>query len=87
MHPPPGYAALHTEEAGVCSAADCLLLLLLLMMILHMGACRIKAVGAGTITLDRPLCFTFGAKWSSSIHLEQPTMQDSGVEKLTIRFK
>ncbi|KAI3436416.1 hypothetical protein D9Q98_005833 [Chlorella vulgaris] len=47
----------------------------------------IKAVGAGTITLDRPLCFTFGAKWSSSIHLEQPTMQDSGVEKLTIRFK
>lgn len=86
MHPPPGYAALHTEEAGVCSAADCLLLLLL-MMILHIGACRIKAVGAGTITLDRPLCFTFGAKWSSSIHLEQPTMQDSGVEKLTIRFK
>jgi hypothetical protein len=47
----------------------------------------VAGIGRGTVTLDRPLCFSIDPRWQTAIHQEAPTLQEGGIERLTIRFK
>lgn len=50
---------------------------------------RTSPDGEGYIELDRALIFPVkvDAGWQGLVHLDMPSIQDSGIEKLTIRFK
>lgn len=39
------------------------------------------------IDLDRDMPFPVKAGWRAAVHRESPSMQNCGVEKLTIEFK
>ncbi|PSC69079.1 band 7 [Micractinium conductrix] len=51
--------------------------------------CRVSAVGNGYILIDRAMPFPVKteAGWRGSIHIEWPSIEDSGIERLTVRFK
>ncbi|EFN56876.1 hypothetical protein CHLNCDRAFT_144516 [Chlorella variabilis] len=48
---------------------------------------RVAAIGEGWVELDRPMSFAVREWWKGVVHVEQPSLQDAGMEKLTIRFK
>lgn len=50
---------------------------------------RVAAVRPGYVIMDRPLVFPVKTEqgWVGAIHLDWPSIEDSGVEGLTVRFK
>ena len=49
-------------------------------------ATRVEAVEAHTLFLERPLRTDVRAAWSPEIHTFKPSVQDAGIEDLTIEF-
>lgn len=43
-------------------------------------------MGEGWVSLDRPLPFPVRRRWQGLVHSYQPSVQQSGVEALTIQF-
>ena len=50
-------------------------------------ACRVWKVEGSWVELDREVPFGIAAGWRGSLHRYAPTLQDAGVEKLTIEFE
>jgi hypothetical protein len=48
---------------------------------------RVTAVGASWIELDRELPFPVQAGWEAVVHSYYPSVQEGGVESLTIAFE
>jgi hypothetical protein len=48
--------------------------------------CRVQAIGPGYIELDRELPFPINPDWTATVHKYAPSIQDAGVENLTIAF-
>jgi hypothetical protein len=47
---------------------------------------KVAAIGNDWVALDRPLPFPVRSSWVADVHRFDPTIQDSGVEQLTIQF-
>ncbi|PSC69036.1 band 7 [Micractinium conductrix] len=48
---------------------------------------KVAAVGQGWIQLERGMPFPVRAGWRGEVHLDAPSLQEGGIEGLTIRFK
>lgn len=50
---------------------------------------RVTAVGPDFITIDRGMPFPVKTEvgWVGMVHLERPSVEDSGIERMTVRFK
>src|SRR5207248_930512 len=46
----------------------------------------VKAVGAGTVTLERPLPFQIDTAWSPTVAAVKSTVTEVGIEHLTMKF-
>ena len=48
---------------------------------------RVKAVGRGWVELDRPCPYLVDTDWQPQLYSYQSTLQNSGIESLTVQFK
>ncbi|KAL4457378.1 hypothetical protein ABPG75_012243 [Micractinium tetrahymenae] len=48
---------------------------------------RVTAAGPGWFEIERGLPFPVKPGWRATVHLDAPSLQNSGIESLTIRFK
>ncbi|KAL4441064.1 hypothetical protein ABPG77_010495 [Micractinium sp. CCAP 211/92] len=48
---------------------------------------RVTAVGAGWFEVERGIPFPVKPGWRATVHLDAPSLQNSGIESLAIRFK
>lgn len=48
---------------------------------------RVAAMGAGWIQLERGIPFPVKPGWQGEVHWDAPTLLESGIEALTVRFK
>ncbi len=47
---------------------------------------RVLAIKGNTLTLERPLPYEVRAEWKPELHLYRPSIQEVGVEHLSVRF-